>query len=175
MNKTKEIVNSAKPLVGIIMGSASDMPVMKEATAVLEHFKISYEVRVLSAHRTPQETAQYAVGAEKNGLKVLIAAAGGAAHLAGVAAGLSNLPVIGVPIKSKSFEGMDSLLSMAQMPAGVPVATMAVDGAKNAALFAVRILATQDTRVQKLLQEYKFNMRADVLEKAKSVNVRKIL
>jgi len=128
------------PLVGIIMGSDSDLPVMQAAADVLKEFSIPYEISTVSAHRTPDKMVEYAKTAQKRGLKVIIAGAGGAAHLPGMTASMTTLPVIGVPIKSKTLDGIDSLLSIMQMPSGVPVATMAINGAKNAALFAIKIL-----------------------------------
>ena len=130
--------------VAVIMGSASDWDVMSAACATLDDFGISYEKKVLSAHRNPGPLAEYVKAAPGNGTEVIIAGAGGAAHLAGVIAGLTHLPVIGVPVRSKTLDGLDSLLSMVQMPSGIPVATVAIDGAKNAALLAVSILALQD-------------------------------
>ena len=131
--------------VAIIMGSASDWDVMSPACSTLEEFGIPYEKRVLSAHRNPGPLADYVRAARDNGFDIIIAGAGGAAHLPGVIAALTTLPVIGVPVKSKALNGLDSLLSIVQMPSGIPVATMAIDGAKNAALYAVAILALQDT------------------------------
>lgn len=153
------------PQVAIVMGSDSDLPVMKDSARVLEEFSVPYEIHVLSAHRTPEEIVKFLKEAEEKGVKVIIAAAGGAAHLAGVAASHFPLPVIGVPIKSKSLEGLDSLLSTAQMPPGVPVATVAIDGAKNAGLLAVQILATADINLRKKLVDYKKNMKGQVVEK----------
>ena len=140
-----------KPLVGIIMGSDSDLPTMKEAAAVLEEFGVPYEVRVTSAHRTPRTMAGYASSAQRRGIRVIIAGAGGAAHLPGMAASYTSLPVIGVPIRTASLDGLDSLLSIAQMPAGIPVATVAIGNARNAGLLAVRILATSRRELQKSL------------------------
>jgi 5-(carboxyamino)imidazole ribonucleotide mutase len=141
--------------VGIIMGSDSDLHVMKEAANVLDEFGIGYEIKVLSAHRTPELTAEFASGAHKRGIKVIIAGAGGAAHLPGVAASYHPLPVIGVPVKSKNLDGMDSLLSIVQMPSGVPVATVAIGGAKNAGILAVQILAAGNDELLGKLIEYK--------------------
>lgn len=157
------------PKVAIVMGSDSDLPVMKEASKILAEFNVPHEMHVLSAHRTPEEAVRFLKEAGKKGVKVIIAAAGGAAHLAGVAASHFPLPVIGVPIKSKSLEGLDSLLSTAQMPPGVPVATVAIDGAKNAGLLAVQILATSDANLKQKLVEYKKNMKEQVLEKNKKL------
>jgi 5-(carboxyamino)imidazole ribonucleotide mutase len=141
------------PLVGIVMGSDSDLPTMKEAIAVMREFGISHEVRVVSAHRTPMDMANYGLTAHERGLKVIIAGAGGAAHLPGMLASFTPLPVIGVPVKSAALNGLDSLLSIVQMPNGVPVATVAIGKAMNAGLLAVRILALADTELmQKMLQ-----------------------
>ncbi len=140
-----------KPLVGIIMGSDSDLPTMNEAAAVLDEFGVAYEVRVTSAHRTPRRMAAYASSAQRRGIRVIIAGAGGAAHLPGMAASYTPLPVIGVPIRTSSLDGLDSLLSIAQMPAGIPVATVALGNAKKAGLLAVRILATSRPELQNAL------------------------
>ncbi len=153
--------------VAILMGSDSDYPVMQKAEDVLNEFKISYETRVLSAHRTPKQTVEFISSAEKRGTKVFIAGAGGAAHLAGVVAAHTVKPVIGVPIMSKSLNGLDSLLSIVQMPPGVPVATVAIDGAKNAALLAVQILGTNDKIISKSFSNYKKKMEKEVLKKDK--------
>lgn len=147
-----------KSVIGIIMGSDSDLSVMEKAFEVCREFNIPFEVKILSAHRTPKEHAEYSRTAEEKGLKVIIAAAGGAAHLPGVTAANTLLPVIGVPIKVKSFEGMDSLLSIVQMPSGIPVATVAVDGAKNAAILAVEILAVSDKDIRNKLKDYRARM-----------------
>ena len=137
-----------EPKVSIIMGSTSDMKVMEQAAAVLEQMEIPFEINALSAHRVPQMVAEFAENAHKRGVKVIIAGAGGAAHLPGVIAATTPLPVIGVPIKSSnSMDGWDSVLSILQMPSGIPVATMALDGAKNAAIFATQILAVSDARI----------------------------
>jgi len=153
------------PLVGIIMGSDSDMPVMQKSIDTLIEFNVEYEVKILSAHRTPEEHSNYSKGAAGRGLKVIIAAAGGAAHLPGVTAGNTILPIIGVPIKSKSLEGLDSLLSIVQMPSGVPVATVAIDGAKNAALLAVQILALSDDKLREKFEDYKVDMASASMKK----------
>jgi 5-(carboxyamino)imidazole ribonucleotide mutase len=137
------------PLVGIIMGSDSDWPTMEAAYRVCQEFKIPCEARVVSAHRTPDDMARYAKTAHKRGLRVIIAGAGGAAHLPGMVASHTPLPVIGVPVESKSLKGMDSLLSIVQMPSGIPVATVAIGGAKNAGLLAVKILAAADESLTK--------------------------
>lgn len=152
-----------EPQVGIIMGSDSDLDTMREAAKVCEEFGVGCEVRVLSAHRTPHDAAEYAGSAETRGLRVVIAGAGGAAHLAGVVAGHTTLPVIGVPIKSAALNGHDSLLSIVQMPAGVPVACVAIDGARNAGLLAIQILATADPGLRERLQTFK----ADLVEKTR--------
>jgi 5-(carboxyamino)imidazole ribonucleotide mutase len=154
-----------QPLVGMIMGSRSDWETMTRAAQTLERLGIPFEVRVLSAHRTPDETIEYASGAEGRGIEVIIAAAGGAAHLAGVIAAKTTLPVIGVPMESQSLKGLDSLLSMAQMPGGIPVGTMAIGkpGATNAALFAAAILAIKHPQVRSKLLEYREAQTRDVL------------
>lgn len=156
-------------LVGIIMGSDSDLEVMQEAAKVLDAFKVAYEITVVSAHRTPERMMDYAKTARERGLKVIIAGAGGAAHLPGMVASVTTLPVIGVPVKLKALDGMDSLLSIVQMPGGVPVATVAINGAKNAGLLAVQILATHDTHLAHEMQKYKDHMKEEVMEKAKKV------
>jgi len=148
-----------KPLISILMGSKSDLPVMQEAETVCKDFSIPFETRVLSAHRTPERTAEYAQNARSRGIKVIIAGAGGAAHLPGVIAAYTTLPVIGVPILSKSLQGLDSLLSIVQMPSGIPVATVAINGAKNAGLLAVEILASADEGLQKKLEEFRRQLR----------------
>lgn len=158
-------MNEPNIQIGIIMGSDSDLPIMEDAFKILNEFGIGYEVKVLSAHRTPNQHADYSKTAVSRGLKVIIAAAGGAAHLPGVTAAQTTLPVIGVPIKGKSLEGMDSLLSIVQMPPGIPVATVAINGAKNAALLAVSILSIANTDIYKNLVEYKKKMEADSVAK----------
>lgn len=154
-----------KPLIGIIMGSDSDLPIMQKAFDVCKEFEIPYEVKILSAHRTPEQHAEYSKTASERGLKVIIAAAGMAAHLPGVTAGSTILPVIGVPMKSKALDGIDALLAIVQMPPGVPVATVAIDGAKNAALLAVQIIATGDTGLQQKLKDYKLKMAEESMKK----------
>lgn len=154
-----------KPLVGIIMGSDSDLGIMQKATDILKEFEIPFEVKILSAHRTPEQHREYSKTASERGLKVIIAAAGGAAHLPGVTAAQTILPVIGVPIFSKALQGVDSLLSIVQMPSGVPVATVAIDGAKNAALLAVQILGTSDKDIAKKLTDYKEKMKQESMKK----------
>lgn len=159
-----------KKLVSIIMGSDSDLPIMKDAIDTLKKFEIGFEVKVISAHRTPNVMREYGTNAYKNGIKVIIAAAGGAAHLPGVAAAYHPLPVIGVPIKSKSLEGLDSLLSIVQMPGGVPVATVGINQAKNAALLAVQILATSDDNLLNKMIDYKKEMEEEVTKKNENLN-----
>jgi len=154
-----------KPVVGIIMGSDSDLPVMQKGLTVLEDFGVPYEVKIISAHRTPDIHSEYSKTAMDRGLKVIIAAAGMAAHLPGVTAGNTILPVIGVPMKGKSLEGADALYAIVQMPPGVPVATVAIDGAKNAAILAVQILATSDENLKTKLQDYKVQMAEDSMKK----------
>jgi len=155
-----------KPLVAIVMGSESDLPVMNEASTILDKFNVPYEVKIASAHRSPGLVHEFSKGAEEDGLEVIIAGAGGAAHLPGVIAAETVLPVIGVPIDSSPLKGFDSLLSIVQMPGGVPVATMAVGaaGAKNAALFAIQILSRKDKTVLTKLKQYKRDM-AEAIEK----------
>lgn len=151
-----------KPLIGIIMGSDSDLPVMEEAARVLDEFEVPYEKEIVSAHRTPDYMSEYAKEAQGKGLKVIIAGAGGAAHLPGMTASHTTLPVIGVPIKTSSMDGIDSLLSIAQMPAGVPVATVAVNGAKNAGLLAIQILGTNNPSLQSKVEKFKNEMKSMV-------------
>ncbi|MCL2382378.1 MAG: 5-(carboxyamino)imidazole ribonucleotide mutase [Treponema sp.] len=154
------------PLVGIIMGSDSDLPVMKDAAEILSQAGIAFEITIVSAHRTPKRLVQYAQTAAQRGLKVIIAGAGGAAHLPGMTASISALPVIGVPVMTKSFSGLDSLLSIVQMPGGIPVATVAVNGAKNAGLLALRILALESRPAAAWLDNYMKTMEAEVEGKA---------
>ena len=149
-----------KPLVGVIMGSDSDLPVMQAAADVLAEFDVAHEIRVLSAHRTPDEMLAYAHAAAGRGLRAIIAGAGGAAHLPGMIASATTLPVIGVPVPLMHLSGLDSLLSIVQMPAGVPVATMSIGGAKNAGVLAVRILALNDADLRKKLERYAGRMAA---------------
>jgi len=150
--------------VGVIMGSTSDWNVMQEACTILDEFGIPYEKEVVIAHRTPDRMFEYAETARARGLKVIIAGAGGAAHLPGMTAAKTTLPVIGVPVKSSNLNGLDSLLSIVQMPGGIPVATVAINQAKNAALLAIRILATHDEAVAAQLETYCLNMRDSVLK-----------
>ena len=152
-------------VVGIIMGSKSDWPTMEHAANMLDELGVAYEVKVVSAHRTPDLLFDYAKQAENNGIKVIIAGAGGAAHLPGMAASHSPLPVIGVPIRTKAFEGIDSLLSIVQMPTGIPVATVAVDGAKNAGLLALQILAVSDLELSKKYIQFKKDMAQESMKK----------
>lgn len=151
------------------MGSDSDLEVMQEAAKVLDEFKIAYEITVVSAHRTPERMMEYAKTARERGIKVIIAGAGGAAHLPGMVASITTLPVIGVPVKLKALDGMDSLLSIVQMPGGVPVATVAINNAKNAGLLAVQILSTADDKLSDEMQAYKDKMKNEVLKKAELV------
>lgn len=157
------------PKVGIIMGSDSDLPVMNEAAKALEEFGIPYEIKIVSAHRTPDFMFEYAKNAYKRGLKAIIAGAGGSAHLPGMTAANTIVPVIGVPIKSKSLEGLDSLLSIVQMPSGVPVATVAINGAKNAAILAAQIIGTQDKVIAKKLTGFKEQIKKESLDKNKNL------
>lgn len=150
--------------VGVIMGSVSDYEVMAEAVRTLESFGVPFEKRVVSAHRTPRLLYDYARTARERGLDVIIAGAGGAAHLPGMVAAITTLPVIGVPVKSRALNGLDSLLSIVQMPGGVPVATTAINGAKNAALIAVSILALQDAALAARLEEFRANQTEEVLK-----------
>ncbi len=156
-----------KPLVGIIMGSDSDLPVMKDARDQLREFNVRHEVKIVSAHRTTRRMVEYATSAKQNGIKVIIAGAGGASHLPGMVASLTPLPVIGVPIKTRSLSGLDSLLSIAQMPPGVPVATVAINGAKNAAILACQILAVGHPEIARKVERYKKNLERNILGKAK--------
>jgi 5-(carboxyamino)imidazole ribonucleotide mutase len=149
------------PLIGIIMGSDSDLPTMQEAAQVCKDFSVSFEMRVISAHRTPADMADYATNAHTRGLRVIIAGAGGAAHLPGMVASYSPLPVIGVPIVSKTLAGMDSLLSIVQMPSGVPVATVAIGAGKNAGLLALQILGSYDEALQTKIIAYKERMATE--------------
>ena len=158
-----------KPIVGIIMGSDSDLPVMQEAAKALDEFNVPYELTIVSAHRTPDRLVEYAGTAKERGLKVIIAGAGGAAHLPGMAAAMTVLPVIGVPIKGKNLEGIDSLLSIVQMPPGVPVATVSINGAKNAGLLAVKIIGTFDEAIQETLKKSTESVNEEVKEKARKL------
>ena len=163
--------NEKKPLVGIIMGSDTDWPVMQESAKMLEKFGVPYEVEVISAHRSPARTHEYATTAIDRGLKAVIVAEGGAAHLAGVVAALTTLPVIAVPMATTVLNGIDALLSSVQMPAGVPVAAMSIDkpGATNAAIYATEILATSDPELRQRLVQYKAELERSVVEKSARV------
>ena len=158
-----------KKAVAIIMGSDSDLLVMKDAAEVLDEFGIAYELTIVSAHRTPKRMFEFATSAQKRGIKVIIAGAGGSAHLPGMVASLTPLPVIGVPIKSKSLDGLDSLLSIVQMPPGIPVATVAVNGAKNAGILAASIIGANDPKILAKVSKYKKSLEKQVLEKAKKL------
>ncbi len=162
-----------KPLVGILMGSESDMPVMEKAAEVLKEMGVSYEMEISSAHRLPDKTANYAKTARGRGIEVLIAGAGMAAHLAGVLASHTTLPVIGVPIKSGALNGADALYSTVQMPPGVPVATVGIDGAKNAAYLACEILSIKYPEIAKKLEDFRKRMRKSLEEKSKVLKQRK--
>jgi 5-(carboxyamino)imidazole ribonucleotide mutase len=156
---------TTNPKIGIIMGSDSDLPIMEKAFAVCKEFDVPFEVKIISAHRTPDVHAEYSKNAANRGIKVIIAAAGMAAHLPGVTAGHTHLPVIGVPISSKNLDGMDALLAIVQMPPGIPVATVAVDGAKNAALLAIQILAVSDSELAEKYVQFKKNMALESIKK----------
>ncbi len=162
-------------LVGIVMGSSSDSEGMKEAAQILDRLHIAYEINIISAHRTPDEVHEYAVKAEERGLEVIIAGAGGSAHLAGVIASLTPLPVIGVPMETDSLGGMDSLLSTVQMPSGVPVATMGIGraGAKNAGILAAQILGVKYPRIRREIKDFKKQLAEEVKRKGKDVNIKK--
>lgn len=151
------------PLVSIIMGSTSDLPIMKEAAKILDDFAVPFEINALSAHRTPEEVEKFAKGARERGIKVIIAAAGMAAHLPGVIASMTTLPVIGVPIKA-SLDGWDSILSILQMPPGIPVAAVALDGARNAAILAVQILALADQDLSAKLAQFKQDLKGKIID-----------
>ncbi len=151
-----------KPLVGVVMGSDSDWSVMSDAAQALKEFGIEFEVEVLSAHRTPERMMEWGKAAKGRGLKVIIAGAGGAAHLPGMIASITTLPVIGVPVKLKSLDGMDSLLSIVQMPAGIPVATVSIDGARNAGILAARIIGTNDEKVSAALATFSESLKDQV-------------
>lgn len=160
---------SNQPLVAIIMGSDSDSPVMEEAAKVLQEFQVPYRYTIVSAHRTPERMYEFARQAHTDGIQVIIAGAGGAAHLPGMVAAISPLPVIGVPVKSRTLSGWDSILSIAQMPSGVPVATMAINGAKNAGLLAVQILSTGRPELLQKMIDYKANLEQEVIQKAEKL------
>ena len=159
-----------KTLVSIVMGSDSDLPVMKEAAEMLDKFDVGYEIDIVSAHRTPEKLFEFASNAHSRGISVIIAGAGGAAHLPGMLAAISPLPVIGVPIKSSnSIDGWDSVLSSLQMPGGVPVATVALDGAKNAGILAAQILSANDSSIQAKITQYKHELKEKVISKAENL------
>ncbi|MBZ4683905.1 MAG: 5-(carboxyamino)imidazole ribonucleotide mutase [Fusobacteriaceae bacterium] len=155
--------------VGIIMGSDSDLPVMKAAAEILEEFNIEYELTIVSAHRTVDRMYEYAKTAEERNIDVIIAGAGGAAHLPGMVAAITSLPVIGVPVKSSNLNGLDSLLSIVQMPGGVPVATVAINGAKNAGILAAKIIGIKDQNIKEKIKSYSENMKKEVEEKAEKI------
>jgi len=155
--------------VGIIMGSDSDLPVMKDAAEVLDSFQVPYEITIVSAHRTPERMVEYAQQAHERGIKVIIAGAGGAAHLPGMVAAMTPLPVIGVPVRASSLDGMDSLLSIVQMPKGVPVATVGIQNATNAGLLAIRILGSTDSNLQEKICQYQIDMKETVLKKTEKL------
>jgi 5-(carboxyamino)imidazole ribonucleotide mutase len=157
------------PLVGIIMGSDTDLPVMNEAKEILDSFGVANEITIVSAHRTTKRMVRYATTAKKRGVETIIAGAGGAAHLPGVVASLTAVPVIGVPIKTKSLDGLDSLLSIVQMPPGVPVATVAINGARNAGIFACQILGTKYPDIAMSVEKYKRELESNVLKKARKL------
>jgi 5-(carboxyamino)imidazole ribonucleotide mutase len=157
-------------LVGVIMGSDSDLPIMAEVPRILGELGVECETTIVSAHRTPERLVAYAKGAAARGIKVIVAGAGGAAHLPGMTASMTILPVIGVPVRTKTLDGLDSLLSIVQMPSGIPVATVAVDGARNAGLLAARILATSRPELARRLSEYAARMEAEVLAKAEALD-----
>ncbi len=162
---------AANALVGILMGSDSDWPIMKAAADVCAEFGVPCNVRVISAHRTPQDLARYASAAHKHGIRVLIAGAGGAAHLPGVTAAYTPLPVIGVPISGKDLKGMDALLSMVQMPSGIPVATVAIGGARNAGLLAMKILGVADPKIQAKVLDFKKRLAEESRAKNRNLAV----
>ncbi len=169
-SKIKKMAKSVQPVVGIIMGSDSDLKIMQAAADILKHFEVPYEISIVSAHRTPMRMVEYASSAVDRGLKVIIAGAGGAAHLPGMIASLTTLPVIGVPIKSSnSIDGWDSVLSILQMPNGVPVATVALNAAKNAGILAAEILGISDNNLSKKLTAFKEEMKEEVEKKAEKM------
>jgi 5-(carboxyamino)imidazole ribonucleotide mutase len=158
-----------QPLVGVIMGSDSDLPVMQDAAAILDEFDVPYEMTIVSAHRTPQRLYDYASQARERGLRVIIAGAGGAAHLPGMVAAISPLPVIGVPVKSSALSGEDSLLSIVQMPGGIPVATVAINGARNAGILATQILGAGEPAYLDRVARYKRDLEAMVMGKVEKM------
>jgi 5-(carboxyamino)imidazole ribonucleotide mutase len=172
MNAGAADVGAAAPLVAVVMGSDSDWPVMAEAARALAEFGVGYEADVVSAHRMPHEMISYGAGAAARGLRVIIAGAGGAAHLPGMLASVTPLPVIGVPVPLKHLDGLDSLLSIVSMPAGVPVATVAVGGARNAGLLAVRILAASDGALRERMTEFQEELRRQAQAKGEALRER---
>jgi len=161
-----------KPLVSIIMGSDSDMPIMNQAAEIFQEFNVPYEITIVSAHRTPKRLFDYSENAHNRGIQVIIAGAGGAAHLPGMVAAISPLPVIGVPIKSSnSIDGWDSILSILQMPGGVPVATVALNGAKNAGLLAIQILSVGEVELRKKILDYKDKLNSEVMKKVEKLKI----
>ncbi|MDZ7736568.1 MAG: 5-(carboxyamino)imidazole ribonucleotide mutase [Gammaproteobacteria bacterium] len=158
-----------KPLVGIIMGSDSDLPIMQKAADILDELKVPYELTIVSAHRTPTRLYEYATSAEERGLRVIIAGAGGAAHLPGMTASMTPLPVIGVPVNVTALNGQDSLLSIVQMPTGIPVATVAIDNAANAGLLAAQMLGTHDDSLRGRIKKYRKGLEDKVLKKAEKI------
>jgi 5-(carboxyamino)imidazole ribonucleotide mutase len=158
-------LSETTPLIGIIMGSDSDLPTMEKAIAVCEDFAVPYEVAIISAHRTPDRMVEYARNAYQKGLRVIIAGAGGAAHLPGMVASLTTLPVIGVPVTTRQLQGVDSLYSIVQMPRGIPVATVAIGNAQNAGLLAIQILATSNPQLQSQIQQYRQDLSQTVVDK----------
>ncbi len=167
-------MRNKQALVGIIMGSDSDWPTMQAAADICEKFKIPYETRIVSAHRTPLDMTEYALKAHKRGLRVIIAGAGGAAHLPGMVASLTPLPVVGVPVESKTLKGLDSLLSIAQMPAGVPVASVAIGGSMNAGILAVEIIAQSDRKLQEKIIKFKSSMAKNSRAMNKNLGSKKV-
>lgn len=167
--KKVSLINMNKPQIAIIMGSDSDLPIMKDAASVLEEFGISYELTIVSAHRTPDRMIEYAKNAKSRGLGTIIAGAGGSAHLPGMVASLTPVPVIGVPIKTKSLDGLDSLLSIVQMPPGIPVATVSINGAKNAGILAASIIGANDPDVLRKISDYKEKMKKEISDKAEKL------
>lgn len=167
-------MRNKQALVGIIMGSDSDWPTMQAAADICEKFKIPYETRIVSAHRTPIDMTEYAMEAHKRGLRVIIAGAGGAAHLPGMVASLTPLPVVGVPVESKTLKGLDSLLSIVQMPAGVPVASVAIGGSMNAGILAVEIIAQSDQKLQEKIIKFKSSMAKNSRAMNKNLGSKKV-
>lgn len=159
--------------IALVMGSDSDWPIMQDAAEILDEFKITYEAQVLSAHRMPEEMANFAKQARSNGFEVIIAGAGGAAHLPGMIASQTTLPVIGVPVPLKTLDGMDSLLSIVQMPAGIPVATVGIGNAKNAALLALRILGASDADIARALENYSVKLHDAAIEKGRNLQTKR--